>query len=102
MGLFDSLPAEPLSRAQIGRLEQMDAVGGTHAIYSQSEPDAAYGLVILLNGSLRAWAYFDEQKEWDEINATPLETSEDGEFDDHDLVEVFHDEILAELGATKV
>ncbi|NGM68671.1 hypothetical protein G6M89_06550 [Natronolimnobius sp. AArcel1] len=101
MGLFDSLPAEPLSRAQISRLEQMDAVGGTHSIYSQTEPDSAYGLVILLNETLRAWAFLDGE-EWVEIRTADLETRDDTEFDDYDLVEELHDEILSELGATKV
>lgn len=98
MGLFDSLPGRPLQRSQIERLERTDAVNATHAIYSNQQQDTAYGLVILLNGTLRAWAYSDTNECWRELETKELEEP-DGEFDDHESVEAFRDRILDELNA---
>lgn len=102
MGLFESLPDAPLKRSQIESLERMDAVDGTHTIYSNSKPDTAYGIVILLNGTLRAWAYLREREEWVELEQAAVDAEDVTDPEDSELVAAFHDEIIAAIGATPV
>lgn len=101
MGLFESLPDGPLKRPQVEKLERMQAVQGTYAVYNQQDKNTAYGVVILLNGTLRAWGYKDPEG-WVEIDTKELDMDDPSEFDDFETVEAFRDEIADEIDAILV
>ena len=103
MGLFESLPDGPMERSQIEKLEKMDAVQGIYPVYSDLNPDTAYGIAILLNGTLRAWAHSEERDEWVEVATKEIEDPVGGiHVDDYEIVEDFQDQIAEEIGVSSV
>ncbi|MFA9428536.1 hypothetical protein [Natronorubrum sp. A-ect3] len=100
MGLFESLPDKQLKRSQIDKLEKMDSVQGVFPVYDDMDSDTAHGLVILLNGNLRAWAY---DGEWVELHQKEIENPVGGlPFDEQDTLEEFQNEIADRIGSTLV
>lgn len=100
MGLFESLPYGPLKRSQINKLESMTAVQGLYPIYSDLDPDTAYGIAILLNGTLRAWAHSEESDEWVELDTKELENAEGGlPWDEQETLDEYQSLIAEEAGA---
>lgn len=103
MGLFESLPDGPLKRSQINKLETMRVVQGVFPVYSDLDPDTAYGIAILLNGTLRAWAHSDEKDEWVELDEKEIDNPEGGlPFDEQETLEEFQSKIAKEVGAISV
>ena len=92
-------PSDPGSSPENGENDETPGPDPTLTI-----TDAPDELVVLDDGDAELDFRFETESDCGEC-ATECAfglDSEDGEFDDHDLVEAFHDEILAELGATKV
>lgn len=100
MGLFDTLPDRPMQRSQIDRLEKTKAVHGIFPVYDDMNPNTAHGLVILLNNTLRAWAY---DGEWVELDTKEIENPEGGlPWDEQETLQEFQNLIAEEINSTLV
>lgn len=103
MSLFDTLPDRPLKRSEVDQLEAAGSVQGVFPVYGQIEPNTAHGIVILMNGTLRAWAYDDE---WIEIDEREIDDPAGGvggiPFSETDTLEELQDAIAERIGAVGV
>lgn len=103
MGLFDSLPDRPIKRDEIEQLQNSDVVQGVYPVYGELKPNTAFGLVILMNGKIRAWAYEDE---WVEINEKEIDDPHEGRgglpISEQDTLQQFQDEITERIAPTDV